>query len=434
MAAALLPGGNTLSATADGIRAFQRKVLFVVLAAVFYNALLAFANARGVPVTRSIVAITEGFVLAGALLLVIGSGRRAIDSVGFALFAFFLGDALFVSILSGSLFIDMARNGAIIVLFLLLGARLDERALKTCFLVVAILVAAFLMLELVSVKSYAAILQPGTYFAQTRGIDLSEVDDAGLFANAVWYEGRFSISSISDHRTASLFLEQVSLANFSTVLVIYLVAMWPRIRPITRIFFVGLIALILLSNNTRAGLSLALLAPAVYWAAPRIYRYATLAVMPVLLLVATIVAYSLPPTNEDTFVGRIGLTVRTLSKLDSTSLIGGRAPSSMEFLDSGYTYVIYASSLVGMIVIWLLVSLACGVRTDAERRCGLMFALFVFINLLIAGNAVFTIKIAALMWLLVGFLRNDAASADEQTPATFVKSLNRSPMRDPFGS
>lgn len=434
MAAALLPGGKPLSATADGIRAFQRKVLFVVLAAVFYNALLAFANARGVPVTRSIVAITEGFVLAGALLLVIGSGRRAIDSVGFALFAFFLGDALFVSILSGSLFIDMARNGAIIVLFLLLGARLDERALKTCFLVVAILVAAFLMLELVSVKSYAAILQPGTYFAQTRGIDLSEVDDAGLFANAVWYEGRFSISSISDHRTASLFLEQVSLANFSTVLVIYLVAMWPRIRPITRIFFVGLIALILLSNNTRAGLSLALLAPAVYWAAPRIYRYATLAVMPVLLLVATIVAYSLPPTNEDTFVGRIGLTVRTLSKLDSTSLIGGRAPSSMEFLDSGYTYVIYASSLVGMIVIWLLVSLACGVRTDAERRCGLMFALFVFINLLIAGNAVFTIKIAALMWLLVGFLRNDAASADEQTPATFVKSLNRSAMRDPFGS
>lgn len=434
MAAALLPGGKPLSATADGIRAFQRKVLFVVLAAVFYNALLAFANARGVPVTRSIVAITEGFVLAGALLLVIGSGRRAIDSVGFALFAFFLGDALFVSILSGSLFIDMARNGAIIVLFLLLGARLDERALKTCFLVVAILVAAFLMLELVSVKSYAAILQPGTYFAQTRGIDLSEVDDAGLFANAVWYEGRFSISSISDHRTASLFLEQVSLANFSTVLVIYLVAMWPRIRPITRIFFVGLIALILLSNNTRAGLSLALLAPAVYWAAPRIYRYATLAVMPVLLLVATIVAYSLPPTNEDTFVGRIGLTVRTLSKLDSTSLIGGRAPSSMEFLDSGYTYVIYASSLVGMIVIWLLVSLACGVRTDAERRCGLMFALFVFINLLIAGNAVFTIKIAALMWLLVGFLRNDAASADKQTPATFVKSLNRSAMRDPFGS
>lgn len=434
MAAALLPGGNTPFATADGIRAFQRKVLFVVLAAVFYNALLAFANARGVPVTRSIVAITEGFVLAGALLLVIGSGRRAIDSVGFALFAFFLGDALFVSILSGSLFIDMARNGAIIVLFLLLGARLDERALKTCFLVVAILVAAFLMLELVSVKSYAAILQPGTYFAQTRGIDLSEVDDAGLFANAVWYEGRFSISSISDHRTASLFLEQVSLANFSTVLVIYLVAMWPRIRPITRIFFVGLIVLILLSNNTRAGLSLALFAPAVYWAAPRIYRYATLAVMPVLLLVATIVAYSLPPTNEDTFVGRIGLTVRTLSKLDSTSLIGGRAPSSMEFLDSGYTYVIYASSLVGMIVIWLLVSLACGVRTDAERRCGLMFALFVFINLLIAGNAVFTIKIAALMWLLVGFLRNDAASADEQTPATFVKSLNRSAMRDPFGS
>jgi hypothetical protein len=407
------------------------KIIAIVLAAVFYNAVLAFANAHGISINRAMVAITEGIVLAAALMLVVSSGRRSIDSAGFALFAFFLGNALLVSLLSGALFVDMARNGAIIVLFMLLGSRIDQRTLKACFLIVSVLIAACLVLELVSVKSYAALLQPGTYFAQTRGIALADIDELGLFRNAVWYEGRFAISSISNHRTASLFLEQVSLANFSTVLVIYLVAMWKRIHFGVRAFYIGLIALILLSNNTRAGLALAIGAPIVYWAAPRLSRYATLAVMPLILIAGTIITYSLPPSKEDTFVGRVGLTIRSLADLDPMALIGAKAPAAIDFVDSGYTYLIYATSLLGMLVMWLLFSLASGGRNVDQRRCGLMLSLFVFINLLIAGNAVFTIKIAALIWLLVGFLRSDGAqvAADgEQGGRRLLRDVN-----DPTG-
>ena len=37
---------------------------------------------------------------------------------------------------------------------------------------------------------------------QTRGIGIAEYDDSGLFAPALGFEGRFSIFSITGHRTA----------------------------------------------------------------------------------------------------------------------------------------------------------------------------------------------------------------------------------------
>ena len=382
-------------------------ILLILVAGTCYNALLGIVNAHVAGIGTAVVAATEALILAAGFITILTSGRRPIDLPGFLILALFLVDALYVSLASGVPTIAMARNGAIIALFLMLGARIDETTLKRCFLLCAVLVFAVLLLDAFAVKSYAQLFAPSLYFERTRGVTPFELDELGLFRNALGFSERFSISNLSDHRTSSLFLEQVSLANFSTILVIYLTAMWQRLPRWPRLFYIVLIVFILLSNNSRTGLSLALIAPAIYWIAPRLNRFTPLLVMPIILIIAAIVAMSLPLRYDDTMSGRIGLTMRALESADLPAMLGQSAPLAIQFSDSGYAFLIYSMSLAGLVLMWLIMSLILALPGAVQRRCALLMSLYMFGNLLIGGNAVFTIKIAALQWLLVGFLRRE---------------------------
>jgi hypothetical protein len=258
------------------------------------------------------------------------------------------------------------------------------------------------------------VFEPGRYFEETRGISRFELDEIGLFANALGFDDRFAILSLIAHRTSSLFLEQVSLANFATVLTVFLVAMWPRLRLPARIFYPLLIAGILVTNNSRTALAIALAAPLVYLIAPKLPRMANLCLMPLILVGALIVSLTAPPSTNDDLVGRLSLTVRTLYELDLPALLGAKALEASDFLDSGYTFVIYASSAIGLIVLWLFYSLVPAGRSAALQRAGLMTALYLFINLTVSGTSIFSIKTAALLWFLIGFLRweEEEASAN----------------------
>src|SRR5262249_43348195 len=163
----------------------------------------------------------------------------------------------------------------------------------------------------------------------------------------------------------SIFLEQVSLANYSTVVVIFLAAMWTRLSLVARLFYVALVVLILISNNSRTGLGLAVAAPLVCWLAPKVKRFNPVLVMPAILVIARAITVSVPPTKEDNFIGRIGTTIRSLADLDFASAAGAQATRAPDFADSGYTYLIFASSVVGLLCLWLFVSFA--LRRDDER-------------------------------------------------------------------
>ncbi|MET0180676.1 MAG: hypothetical protein ABW194_09385 [Novosphingobium sp.] len=423
---ALGPNGWPTIAHASPAAAARLQTLAVgtILAGLFYNALLAWANAHGLSVGMPVVVASEALVLLAATWVIIASGRHPLDTVPALVFGFFLLSALAVSLASGQLFIDMARNGAIIALFLMLGARLDERALKSAFLWATGLVGAVIVLELLAVEAYAALFRPAAYYEQTRGMSPFELNELGLFRNALGFEDRFSIIKLADHRVSSLFLEQVSLANFSSVLVLFLVAMWERIKRPERVLYVAVVVLILLANNSRTALALMALAPFCYWLAPRLGRYASLMVMPLVLAAATVFASMTPATNGDDLAGRVGMTIRSLGELDLATLLGAKAPLAVNFADSGYTYLIHATSVFGLVFVWLLASTILPNRTAPQMRASLFLAMFLFVNLLIGGNAVFTIKIGALLWALIGFLRG------ETDPAPAAASLpRRHPVR-----
>jgi len=396
----------------------RRAVFALVLAGVLYNTVLSFLNGHAMSVSYALVVVTEITILALAVVALLRSGLRPADSPALLLLGFFLVDACLVSLASGTLFVDMARSAAIITIFVMLGIRSEEATIRRLVGILAALVFVFLLLESVSVQSYADLLQPGLYFEQTRGISRFELDEIGLFANALGFQDRFSILNIVGHRTSSLFLEQVSLANFATVLTTFLVGMWRGTSVKARVAYALLIVFILVTNNSRTALAIALMAPLVYWLAPKLSRLIPLALMPTVLTAAFVVAATAPPSSGDDLVGRLGLTVRTLKALDLTSLLGASAPGSADFADSGYTYVIYASSIIGLIVLWLFFSLIlAGERAD-QKRTGMMISLYLFLNLTVSGTSVFSIKTAAVLWLLVGFLLRRGA----EEPSTAVQN------------
>lgn len=392
--------------------------MWLVLAGVGYNALLAFLGARGLPVGRALVAVTEILLLAAAALVLMRSGIGRRDTPATALVAFFIVNAVVLSLVNGAPYVDMARNAAVIGIFLMLGLRVGERTVHRTFVVAAVAVGAVLLLEGLSVTSYAAVFEPGRYFEETRGISRFELDEIGLFANALGFDDRFSILNLIAHRTSSLFLEQVSLANFATVLTVFLVAMWPRLRLPVRILFPLLITAILVTNNSRTALAIALAAPIVYLLAPKLPRMVTLGLMPLILAMALIVSQTAPPSTQDDLVGRLSLTIRTLYELDLPALLGARATEAADFLDSGYTFVIYASSAIGLIVLWLFYSLVPTGSGPALKRAGLMTGLYLFINLTVSGTSIFSIKTAALLWFLIGFLRREEEEAEEVAGAS----------------
>lgn len=410
-------GGTTTTAAQTS----QRTIVAFVMAATLYNTALALVNAHVMPVNFAIVAISEIAILMVAALMIVRQGIAHSELRAPLFLAFFIANALAVSLISGALFVDLARNASVIAIFHLIGARATRATVQRSFAILAIAVAAVLLLESVSAELYARTFEPGLYYERTRGFGQFELDELGLFANALGFEGRFAILSFVGHRTASLFLEQVSLANFSTVLVVFLVCLWPNLSWRVRAAYIVLIAFILVTNNSRTALGLALVAPVVYWIAPHLPRFAALVLMPVAVAATVVITLLVPPTSEDTLVGRIGLTGRSLANLDGWALVGGLAPMAPEFADSGYTYLIYGGSILALLAMWLYCGTVAAGSSAIRKRASLMLGLYLAGNLLIGGNAVFSIKVAAPLWFLIGFLRVNAAGEaprSAEAPAT----------------
>src|SRR5206468_4584025 len=132
-------------------------------------------------------------------------------------------------------------------------------------------------------------------------------------------------------------------------------------------------------------------------------RYLTVLVMPVTLLLSALV--SMGSSNySDTLQGRLNKTVHALANVDWPAISGLKAFRAPSFADSGYAYVIYASSIIGMVVLWLFVSFVASQNKPKLLRCNLLLNIYIFASLTVSGNSVFSIKTAALLWLLVGNL------------------------------
>lgn len=379
-------------------------ILAITLFSVLYNCILAYINHNIMPLSVSHVVLCEGLMMISSVAFIFKKGiyEEDLPIVLFLLFTLIV--TIYITVLNRVTFIDQFRNILIIFAFAGIGSWASERTVKLIFRIACFMVLLFLICEVVSTPFYVSLFHPGEYFENTRGIKQASFNSTGLFANALGFQGRFSFGLI-DHRSSSIFLEQVSLANFCGVGVIYLLSFWPRLGWLDKMLFISTVLLILLTNDTRTMLIFSCVSIAGYFVFPKIPKAFNLVLMPLIILIGFFVHFMKPDEVGDNFTGRIGVTVKKMLDLDVQSMLGLSISRIGEFADSGYVYLIYSSTIFGLIVFWLFVCLYPAGTSAAQRRCAHSLSLFIFLNMMIGGTAIFSIKIAGLLWLLVGYMR-----------------------------
>lgn len=379
-------------------------ILAITLFSVLYNCILAYINHNIMPLSVSHVVLCEGLMMISSVAFIFKKGIYEEDLPIVLFLSFTLIVTIYITVFNRVTFIDQFRNVLIIFAFAGIGSWASERTVRLVFRIACFMVLLFLICEVVSTPFYVSLFHPGEYFENTRGIKQVSFNSTGLFANALGFQGRFSFGLI-DHRSSSIFLEQVSLANFCGVGVIYLLSFWPKLGRIDKMLFISTVLLILLTNDTRTMLIFSCVCIAGYFLFPKIPKAFNLILMPLIILIGFFVHFMKPDEIGDNFTGRIGVTVRKMLDLDVQSMLGLSISRIGEFADSGYVYLIYSSTIFGLIVFWLFVCLYPAGTTPAQRRCAHSLSLFIFLNMMIGGTAIFSIKIAGLLWLLVGYMR-----------------------------
>ncbi|MDK4721345.1 MULTISPECIES: hypothetical protein [Rhizobium] len=379
-------------------------ILAITLFSVLYNCILAYINHNIMPLSVSHVVLCEGLMMISSVAFILKKGIYEEDLPIVLFLVFTLVITIYITVFNRLTFIDQFRNILIIFCFAGIGSWASERTVRLAFRIACAAVLLFLVCEVVSTPFYVSLFHPGEYFENTRGIKQASFNSTGLFANALGFQGRFSFGLI-DHRSSSIFLEQVSLANFCGVIVIYLLSFWPKLALLEKALFISTVLLILLTNDTRTMLIFSCISIAGYFLFPKIPKGFSLVLMPVIILVGFFVHFMKPDEVGDNFTGRIGVTIKKMLELDIQSMLGLSISRIGEFADSGYVYLIYGSTIFGLIVFWLFVCLYPAGRTAAQRRCAHSLSLFIFLNMMIGGTAIFSIKIAGLLWLLVGYMR-----------------------------
>ncbi len=382
----------------------NHHIVVIVLLGVFYNTLLALINAHLFAVNMAISAASEILILSYALVVVLRSQLAATDLKEIILIFAIVILSILISIFNQHLFVDSIRNILIISVFVLLGRRATSETIHSVFFIASFIVAAFLLLEMFYIEGYAELLQPANYYANTRGMEVREYNDTGLFNAALSFEGRFGYGIFDGPRTASTFLEQVSLSNFAIVLSIYLASLWQEITTKNKLFYIGLVLVILITSRSRSALGIILIALLGYQLFPLIPKRLVFLIFPSITLI-TILVYISFPTNgfEDTLQGRLSHTGHLLYDSNLINLFALDLQNIKSYGDSGIGYILNAFSFFGVLLLWLFIGTITQAQNNFQLRALFLINIYFFATLAISGTSAFSMKTAALLWLLAGF-------------------------------
>lgn len=388
---------------------------WLVLFAISYNSFLAVVNAHVMTMTSMHVALTEALILMGVMGY-LALNLKKIPNI-YPHFLFLLGMAalsVWVMLTNESTFIKILRDCLIMVAFVLLGTFLSSRNIINLFKVLMLAVISVAVLEIFLTELYVIIFEPAKYYQSTRGIEPFQFSDSGLFRNSLGYSSRFSFNFLSSHRISSIFLEQVSLANFAMVTLVFLMGFGRIMRKREVLFFILSVLFLILTNDTRTGAIFALALIPGFIIFPMLPRWFAVTFIPGLLLISAVLFYDPSLSSmSDNFAGRIGYTLYLLADADLKTLLMGNLAGINNVADSGYAYLVYASTLFGLILYWLYISLVIRSDHPADKRYMFAMNMFIAINLMI-GAAIFTIKISAPLWVMVGYLYTQLYSVNKE--------------------
>jgi putative polymerase len=396
---------GTIRPHAD-IVAIRYLSVFIIIAAISFNFILCFLNTNLGPVSSLHVIGSELLIISAAFLC-------SIQVMALKHFVLIGGTFLYLLTLAliraagapdGAFDVKIIRDFMIPIAFFLLGARVQDT--KTADLVVtfiAVIVTAIALLEYFFLDAYLRYFNVIGYYVARGTVETIQTEflSTNLFVSGIRPEGRSLFPFLGDHRVSSLFLEPVSPGNFGVIVFFWALVRSQFEKRLYSSLFVMALFLIVMADN-RFGAALCISALAMNFLLMR-YSYYLVLGLPLIyvcgLLGVLFVFADVTPDNS--FLGRIIASAQTFSSLDIWNLMGIQDTASWVG-DSGYTYLFTKIGLLGFAAFWLIFMTLPGAKTQFSAFRG--FAGLYIATSLCVSTSPFSIKTAALLWLLLGVL------------------------------
>lgn len=372
-----------------------KAVYAIVVGTLLFNFALAFVNTNAFGISESHVILSEMALLAAAMFLVFS--RNALLLL--ILLLYFSYMALILA-LRPELDLKAIRDFLIPIVFYLIGRnfRRIEDADRLVWISVVIVLAVGLF-EFLFLDVYTRIVSIFDYYVArgTLSPDANFVEGSNLFVSSTRIGGRNFLGFLGDVRASSVFLEPVTMGNFGAFL-----CLWALFRSGMKhraLMFAAAFAAVILPD-ARFGMFVCVAMVATALAGhflPRVTWWS----LP-LLIVMGLGLYGGWSTQigwSDDFAGRLVHASQLLQKVTPEILFG--VEGNVPFLaDNGFAYSLAQIGAVGLIVLW-----TCYIFAPYQDQRAIQFKALAatYIALLMTiSNSFYSIKLAALFWIVAG--------------------------------
>lgn len=378
-----------------------RVVSAILVASVVYQAVLAFVHTHFFRTSAFSVAAAE-FLIYLACLAVLAK-RIRMEFVAFVALVF--AYLLLLSIFRNALEVKGLRDAMIPLLFYWLGRHVGDVGYADRLLKILVgIVLAFAFFELLFLDYYTYLLNIFSYYASTGTVTISAnfIRDSTLNLNGMRPAGigrTILPDLLGSHRVSSVFLEPVSLGNFSVI-----VAAWglskPRQEYRQMLFFVVAAMVLVALSDSRYGLIVLSGLIAMRMIVPERLNAATMVLPFVSLVVLVLIGLFFDGRLADNIMGRLFWTGSTLLSFNVEKLFGIQG-FDIGYGDMGYAYLLSRWGVLLCIVLWSALWLM-RMKGEAGRRFRAYVALYISLILTISGTSFFALKTAGLLWFLMG--------------------------------
>ena len=402
----------------DLLRRADLVAAALLIATVCFNAGLAWVNAHIVGINNGVVTLVQAvlvFAAIGVAAVVQPEGAGRWFAFGFAT----LGLVTLLMLLRTSLDPKAVADVLTVPAFAILGLCMKRETLIRTLILLQIVLVTCVLWELFIPVSFGDFFNVRSYYVATRGFSESsfytgEADK--LFLTSQRGGGRILKVGFDIERGSSLFLEPVSLGNWTIAVTVALVSFWREISRRDRVVLLASNLLLIIGCDGRLALATNIVLFLGMPAFSRLPRLVAFLYLPALYLaIVSLTALGLIALSADGYdssTGRFIQGVEILHHLAMPEFFGLEATTGgLVHADSGWTYITLKQSLLGLVALWGAVTLMVP-DSDRGRRFAHAAGIFVALGLPIS-NSIVSIKVAAALWMIAGCVTREELAARE---------------------
>jgi putative polymerase len=392
----------------------------VVAACTLFNFVLCLVNAQGITLGRGPVVAAEMVLMAIALALIAARWSEPMRPWAYVILLLLTINCL-TAAARDAFDPKYLRDVVIIPVYIMLGISCASSNVRPLVIGIQALVLIVTLWEGMFPSHFSGTMDIVSYYLNKGDLTLDEIwnPDNELFVSAMRPDDRFLFDNLDIHRLSSVFLEPVSLGNYVVIVWLITLSLWSQLGLASRIFLLASNFVLLVGCDGRLAAGLIAITLALRLMISLVPSRLNLLYAPLVVAVGwALVEFAGFQPGRDNFEGRVAHSIHLLSNmklLEIFALDGTLIPN----WDSGIHYVVVTQSILVVVFLWTAICVFA--RYDRREQIFYNHGLCIYVvSTLMISYSLFSVKTAALLWFIYGYMNSTGADAAVTVPASAV--------------